>query len=247
MTSTAMNEGNAARLARLKHSELTELVQRCVEKHRDLESELAKSLAKADARLHAKSLKAPRKVDYTHIASEFYKTLHKNDSLSRRQMFDRSHEVAQSLRTFITEVVESVNENSSEDVVETAFDTLFQFMRDMKKTQGGKKHKKLMQDWEDPVEFVCRGLRILSLQFKVKELEPTEEDIQEIEEWAKEWPRVKFGDLLSDWKNVQDGEEDGGSKEDEKEQDSNEDIELEDEDEEDEYPSRPQKRARRLL
>ena len=244
MTSIAMNEGNADRLARLKHSELTELVQRCLEKHPDLESELAKSLAKADARLHAKSLKAPRKVDYTHIASEFYKTLHKNDSLSRRQMFDRSHEVAQSLRTIITEVVDSVNVNSPPDVVNTAIETLLQFMRDMKKTQGGKNHKKLMQDWEDPVEFVCRGLRILSLLFKVKELEPAEEEIQEVEEWAKEWPRVKFGDLVSDWKNLQDGE-DVESEAVENEQDADEDSELEDEDEEDERPSHPKKRARR--
>jgi hypothetical protein len=83
------------------------------------------------------------------------------------------------------------------------------------------------------VEFVCAGLKTLSILLKEKELDPTEEDIQEVEEWAKEWPRVKFDDLVSDWKKLQDGEEDGGG--------------MEDEDEEDENPLLPRKRAWRWL
>src|SRR5208282_5115299 len=110
-------DSNADQLSQLSHSDLTDLLRHALQKHPDLESALSDSLARANARLLAKSLEPPPPVNYDYLQSEFYDELHSCDDLRDSQKFHRAYDIAQNLHPFITQVMQSVNGNSPVEVV----------------------------------------------------------------------------------------------------------------------------------
>ena len=247
-------DSNTDRLSRLSHSDLTDLLRYALQKHPDLESAVSDSLARADARILAKSLEPPPPVDYDYLQSEFYDELHSCDDLRESQKFLRAYKIAQNLHPFITQAVKSVNENSPIEVVRDAIACLLQFAQDMSKASGGKIHQRLTGDYKSPMEAVCDGLLTIGALARRKAFRLDDDAILEIESYAKRYRWLKFDEvesLLCEGSEDSGEDEDGSEDEDSdgEEYDECEDLEDDRRDEEksdeNEEQFHPPKRTRR--